>query len=113
MIGVNRVDWFSCSDSRDGFVNEETAGNIDIKIEQGLNLFVQVWQIQTNDRNDGVFKKQTGLLGYNFRGLLEVTAPFGVADDTVAHQFAKHVGGNLTSVLAGRKMRNILGAGDD
>ncbi|KKT30971.1 MAG: hypothetical protein UW16_C0002G0005 [Microgenomates group bacterium GW2011_GWC1_44_10] len=113
MIGVNRVDWFSCSDSRDGFVNEETSGNIDIKIEQGLNLFVQVGEIQTDNGGDGVFQKQTGLLGNNFRGFLEVTASFGVAYYTVAHQFAKHVGGNLTSVFAWRKMRNILGAGDD
>jgi len=55
VVGVYRIDRFSSSNGGDGFVDEKTTGNVDIETEQGLNLFVQVWKVKTNDRDDRVF----------------------------------------------------------
>lgn len=113
MIGINWIYRLSGTDGRNGLIDKETTGDINVGVEKGFNLFIKIWKIQTDDGGDRVFKKLASFLSDHLRSFFEVATTFGMTNYTIADQLAKHISCNLTSVFPRREMGDVLRTGDD
>lgn len=113
MVGLGGIYRLPGADSQDGLVDKKAVGNIDVVVEKGFDLLVQIRSVQADNGGDGTFQKQTRFESDYFGGLAKFLAAFGVTDEAVIDEFTEHIGGDFAGVFARGKMRNILGAGDD
>lgn len=113
MVGLGGIYRLPGADSQDGLVDKKAVGNIDVVMEKGFDLLVQIRSVQTDNGGDGTFQKQACFESDDFGGLAKFLAAFGVTDEAVIDEFSEHIGGDFTGVFTRGKMRNVLGTGDD